>query len=92
MSLVARSWRSNAIRARAPSRCAKNIRMYLLGSDDFPPEAKIAVAGARSTMRSPRDGAGLAIAERCPLEDIATAHEHVEAPEKAGASWWFSDT
>jgi NADPH2:quinone reductase len=61
----------------------KNIRVFFLGSDDFPKEAKI--AAARDLNAALQAGwAGFAIAERVALQDIARAHELVEHPERRG--------
>jgi NADPH2:quinone reductase len=61
----------------------KNIRVFLLGSDDFPTEAK--VAASRDLNDALRAGwAGLEIAERIPLAEIARAHELVEHPVRRG--------
>jgi NADPH:quinone reductase len=61
----------------------KNIRLFFLGSDDFPKEAK--VAAARNLNAALENGwSGFEIAERIPLSDIARAHELVEHPTKRG--------
>jgi len=61
----------------------KNIRVFFLGSDDFPLEAK--AAAARALNEALQAGwEGFEIAERIPLSDIATAHEHVESPSRSG--------
>jgi NADPH2:quinone reductase len=61
----------------------KNIRVFLLGSDDFPTEAK--VAATRDLNDALQAGwAGFEIAERIPLADIARAHELVEHPVRRG--------
>ena len=52
----------------------KNIRLYFLGSDDFPAEAK--VAATRDLSGALQAGwAGFEIGERIPLPEIARAHE-----------------
>jgi NADPH2:quinone reductase len=57
----------------------KNTRLYFLGSDDFPAEAKTAAAsGVNEALAGGWEG--FPIAERFALDDIATAHERVEAP------------
>jgi NADPH:quinone reductase len=61
----------------------KNIRVFFLGSDDFPPEAKRAAADALNAALA-AGWSGFAIAERVPLEEIALAHEHVERPPRPG--------
>jgi NADPH:quinone reductase len=61
----------------------KNIRMFFLGSDDFPREAKI--EAARDLNSALNAGwAGFEIAERIPLAEIARAHELVEHPARRG--------
>jgi NADPH2:quinone reductase len=61
----------------------KNIRVFFLGSDDFPTEAK--VAATRDLNDALQAGwAGFEIAERIPLAEIATAHELVEHPVRRG--------
>jgi len=61
----------------------KNVRIFLVGSDDFPPEAN--VAAARELNEALTAGwAGFEIAERLPLEEIARAHELVERPARRG--------
>ena len=61
----------------------KNIRVFLLGSDDFPTEAK--VAATRDLNDALQAGwAGFEIAERVPLAEIARAHELVEHPARRG--------
>jgi NADPH:quinone reductase len=55
----------------------KNIRVFFLGSDDVPPEAK--AAAARDLNAALEAGwPGFEIGERFPLSAIAAAHEHVE--------------
>ena len=61
----------------------KNIRLFFLGSDDFPTEAKAAA------MRDLNDALqagwpGFEIGERIPLAEIARAHELVEHPVRRG--------
>lgn len=61
----------------------KNIRVFFLGSDDFPREAK--VAATKDLNRALEAGwSGFDIAEQIPLEDIARAHEAVEHPSRRG--------
>jgi NADPH2:quinone reductase len=61
----------------------KNIRVFLLGSDDFPKEAKL--QAARDLNSALEAGwPGFEIAERIPLADIARAHELVEHPVRRG--------
>ena len=61
----------------------KNIRLYCLGSDDFPPEAKVA---ATRDLNEALQAAwpGFEIGERIPLTEIARAHELVEHPVRRG--------
>lgn len=61
----------------------KNIRVFFLGSDDFPTEAKAAAARALSDALA-AGWPGFDIAERFPLSDIATAHEQVERTASRG--------
>ena len=61
----------------------QNIRLFFLGSDDFPSEAK--VAAARDLNAALEAGwAGFEIAERIPLSEIAQAHGRVEHPVRRG--------
>jgi NADPH2:quinone reductase len=61
----------------------KNIRVFFLGSDDFPMEAK--VAATRDLNDALEAGwAGFEIADRIPLAEIARAHELVEHPARRG--------
>ena len=61
----------------------KNVRLFFVGSDDVPPEAKL--QATRDITRALESGwNGLDIAARFPLEDIATAHEWVEHPKGSG--------
>jgi NADPH:quinone reductase len=61
----------------------KNIRVFFLGSDDFPVEAKVAAA---QDLNAALEAAwpGFDIAERVPLSEIARAHELVEHPVRSG--------
>jgi NADPH2:quinone reductase len=60
-----------------------NTRMFFIGSDDVPSEAK--VEATRDINQALEAGwRGLDIAERLPLDDIAEAHEFVERPRKPG--------
>jgi NADPH2:quinone reductase len=55
----------------------KNIRVFFLGSDDFPAEAKAAAAdGLNAALAA--GWPGFEIGRRFPLSAIAEAHEHVE--------------
>ena len=61
----------------------KNVRLFLLGSDDFPAEAK--VGATRDLNDALRAGwPGFEIGERIPLSEIARAHELVEHPARRG--------
>jgi NADPH:quinone reductase len=61
----------------------KNIRIFFLGSDDFPKEAKM--RAARDLNAALESGwPGFEIGERIPLADIARAHELVERPVRRG--------
>jgi NADPH:quinone reductase len=61
----------------------KNLRAYFLGSDDFPPEAKI--QAARDLNSALEAGwPGFEIAERLPLAEIARAHDLVDHPARRG--------
>jgi NADPH:quinone reductase len=61
----------------------KNLRLFFLGSDDFPPEAKSAAACDLNAALE-AGWSGFEIAEKIPLSDIAHAHELVEHPTKSG--------
>jgi NADPH:quinone reductase len=61
----------------------KNIRLYCLGSDDFPSEAKQLAAGDLNSALE-AGWPGFEIAERIPLQEIARAHEAVEHPSRPG--------
>jgi NADPH2:quinone reductase len=61
----------------------KNVRLFCLGSDDFPTEAK--VAATRDLNDALQAGwPGFEIGERIPLKEIARAHELVEHPVRRG--------
>jgi NADPH2:quinone reductase len=61
----------------------KNIRVFFLGSDDFPVEAK--VAATRDLNDALQAGwPGFEIGEKVPLAEIARAHELVEHPTRRG--------
>jgi NADPH2:quinone reductase len=61
----------------------KNIRLFFLGSDDFPKDAKI--AAARDLNAALEAGwSGFEIADRIPLAEIARAHELMEHPTRRG--------
>ena len=61
----------------------KNIRLFFLGSDDFPKDAKM--LAAQDLNRALEGGwSGFEIGERIPLSDIARAHELAEHPVRPG--------
>ena len=61
----------------------KNIRVFFLGSDDFPVQAKI--AATRDLNDALHAGCpGFEIGERIPLSEIARAHELAEHPVRRG--------
>lgn len=61
----------------------KNIRVYFLGSDDFPREAKM--QAARDINSALEAGwTGFEIGEQIPLVEIARAHELVDHPTRRG--------
>ena len=61
----------------------KNIRVFFLGSDDFPKDAKI--LAAQDLNRALEAGwSGFEIGERISLSDIAHAHELAERPVRRG--------
>jgi NADPH2:quinone reductase len=79
------SYATNAATASIPfwHLVFKNLRLFFLGSDDFPPEAK--AAAARDINSALEAGwPGFTIAERIPLAEIARAHELVEHPQRPG--------
>jgi NADPH:quinone reductase len=60
-----------------------NARLFFIGSDDVPTEAKI--EATRDITKALEAGwQGLDIAEIVPLDQIARAHELVEHPQKPG--------
>src|SRR5437762_2535819 len=61
----------------------KNIRVFFVGSDDFPAEAKLAAAKALNDALV-EGWSGFEISERLPLDEIATAHESMETPRRRG--------
>jgi NADPH:quinone reductase len=61
----------------------KNIRVFFLGSDDFPVEAKVAATrDLNDALRAGRTG--FEIGEKIPLAEIARAHQLVEHPARRG--------
>jgi NADPH:quinone reductase len=61
----------------------KNIRIYFLGSDDFPREAKTQAArDINSALEA--HWTGFEIGERLPLAEIARAHDLVDHPSRRG--------
>jgi NADPH:quinone reductase len=61
----------------------KNIRVFFLGSDDFPREAKLQAARDLNAVLE-AGWAGFQIGERISLTEIARAHELVEHPMQPG--------
>jgi len=61
----------------------KNIRVFFLGSDDFPPEAKEQAARDLNTALETA-WPGFEIGDRISLSDMARAHELVEHPLRPG--------
>jgi NADPH:quinone reductase len=61
----------------------KNIRVFFLGSDDFPKEAKLQAVGDLNAALE-AGWPGFEIGERIPLADIARAHELAEHPVRRG--------
>jgi NADPH:quinone reductase len=61
----------------------KNTRLFFLGSDDFPRDAK-ALAAEDLNAALEAGWSGFDIAERIPLAEIARAHELVEHPVRRG--------
>jgi NADPH:quinone reductase len=61
----------------------KNTRLFFLGSDDFPLEAK--VQAARDINAALEAGwPGFRLGERLPLSEIARAHELADHPSRPG--------
>jgi NADPH:quinone reductase len=60
-----------------------NARVYFIGSDDVPTEAKLEASEAINQALE-AGWQGLEIAEQFSLDDIARAHEFVEHPRKSG--------
>lgn len=61
----------------------KNVRLFFLGSDDFPTEVKMeATQDINAAFEA--GWMGFDIAERIPLAEIATAHELAEDPIQRG--------
>lgn len=61
----------------------KNVRLFFLGSDDFPHAAKIAAArGLNDALRG--GWPGFVVERRLPLESIAEAHEMIEKRKLSG--------
>jgi NADPH2:quinone reductase len=61
----------------------KGARVFFLGSDDFPPEAKAAAARALADALA-AGWEGFEIAHRIPLSDIVKAHELMEQRGRRG--------
>ena len=61
----------------------KNVRVFFLGSDDFPDEAKrVAAAGLNEALDG--EWPGFRVAERFSLRSIVEAHESLEARRGVG--------
>jgi NADPH2:quinone reductase len=60
-----------------------NARIYFIGSDDIPNDAKIEAAHAINQALE-AGWQGLEIAKKFPLDGVAEAHEFVEHPTKSG--------
>lgn len=61
----------------------KNVRVFFLGSDDFPAEAKrVAAAGLNEALDG--EWPGFQVAERLSLRSIVEAHESLEARRGVG--------
>ena len=61
----------------------KNIRLFFLGSDDFPKEAKSRAAlDLNAALEA--GWSGFQVAEQIPLAEIARAHELSEHPVRPG--------
>jgi NADPH2:quinone reductase len=60
-----------------------NVTIRLLGSDDFPPEAKNAAA-RDLTAAAAQAALAVTVAETFPLERIAAAHELIESGKAPG--------
>jgi NADPH2:quinone reductase len=60
-----------------------NVTLRLLGSDDFPPEAK-QQAGADLSAAARAGALSIPIASPHPLAEIAAAHEHVDHGPRDG--------
>ncbi|HKX28985.1 MAG TPA: NADPH:quinone reductase [Blastocatellia bacterium] len=60
-----------------------NARIFFIGSDDLPIEAKTEAAHAINQALE-AGWQGLEIAEKFPLDEIARAHEFVERPTRSG--------
>ena len=59
----------------------KNVRLDFLGSDDFPPSAKVEAALDLSGMLQ-NGWKGYEVIDRYPLDEIAAAHESVEQGDR----------
>jgi NADPH:quinone reductase len=60
-----------------------NVRLFFLGSDDFPKDVKAQAAGELNAALE-EGWSGFELAVRLPLQDIARAHELVEHPVRPG--------
>ena len=61
----------------------KNIRLFFIGSDDFPPAAKMAAAADLNAALA-AGWQGFEVARTFTLDEIADAHEFVETQSKRG--------
>lgn len=61
----------------------KNIRLFFLGSDDFPQAAKVQAAQDMNVALE-AGWSGFDIADQIPLSETARAHELVEHPARPG--------
>jgi NADPH2:quinone reductase len=61
----------------------KNIRVFFLGSDDFPAEAKAAAAGELNAALGAK-WPGFETIQPFALSEIAEAHEYVESRKARG--------
>jgi NADPH:quinone reductase len=72
-----------SLRSTLEAGSTRRSRLFFLGSDDFPKEAKI--QGAEDLNRALESGwSGFEIAERIHLSEIARAHEVAEHPVRPG--------
>lgn len=79
------TYASNADRPEIPfwPLVFNNVRLYFLGSDDFPIEAKVAATHDVNAALT-AGWAGFAIGEQIPLAEIARAHDLADHPARPG--------